>query len=102
MTPDRWVRYHQDDIDKLERHQRSRPVGDEHLIRGTAVPPVQEGAMKDLHTELADKYRELAPKIEKYKDSFLAGQLYDALEVIAIKHGAEQELKDWYFTEEVN
>jgi hypothetical protein len=68
-------------------------VGDEHLFRGSAVPPVQEGAMKDLHTELADKYRELAPKVEKYKDSFLAGQLYDALEAIAIKHGAELEFK---------
>jgi hypothetical protein len=52
-----------------------------------------EGAIKDLHTELADKYRELAPKIEKYKDSYLAGQLYDALEAIAIEHGAELELK---------
>jgi hypothetical protein len=52
-----------------------------------------EGAMKDLHTELAEKYRELAPKIEKYKDSYLAGQLYDALEAIAIGHGAELELK---------
>jgi hypothetical protein len=68
-------------------------VGDEHLFRGSAVPPVQEGAMKDLHTDLADKYRELAPKIEKYKDSFLAGQLYDALEAIAIEHGAELEFK---------
>jgi hypothetical protein len=54
---------------------------------------VHEGAMKDLHTELAEKYRELAPKVEKYKDSFLAGQLYDALEAIAIEHGAELELK---------
>jgi hypothetical protein len=54
---------------------------------------VAEGAMKDLHTELSDKYRELAPKIEKYKDSYLAGQLYDALEAIAIEHDAELELK---------
>ena len=54
---------------------------------------IAEGAMKDLHTELADKYRELAPKIEKYKDSYLAGQLYDALEAIAIEHGAELEFK---------
>jgi hypothetical protein len=54
---------------------------------------IHEGAMKDLHIELADKYQELAPKIEKYKDSFLAGQLYDALEAIAIEHGAELEFK---------
>ena len=93
MTPDTWARRHQDDINKLTAHQRPQPVGDEHLFRGSAVPPVQEGAMKDLHTELADKYRELAPSIEKYKDSFLAGQLYDALEAIAIEHGAELEFK---------
>ena len=63
-----------------------RPVApDAHLFH--------EGAMKDLHTELADAYRELAPKIEKYKDSYLAGQLYDALEAIAIEHGAELEFK---------
>jgi hypothetical protein len=61
------------------------------LIKGSET--VHEGAMKDLHTELAEKYNELAPKVEKYKDSFLAGQLYDALEAIAIEHGAELEFK---------
>jgi hypothetical protein len=61
------------------------------LIKGSET--VHEGAVKDLHTELAEKYRELAPLIEKYKDSFLAGQLYDALEAIAIEHGAELEFK---------
>jgi hypothetical protein len=54
---------------------------------------VHEGAMKDLYTELADKYRELAPKIEKYKDSYLAGELYDALEEIAARHGAMKEFR---------
>ena len=44
MSPDTWVRRHQDEINKLEAHQRPQPVGDEHLIRGTAVPPVAEGA----------------------------------------------------------
>lgn len=52
---------------------------------------VEEGAMKDLHTELADKYRELAPKIERHRDSYLAGELYDALEEIAARHGAIAE-----------
>jgi hypothetical protein len=52
-----------------------------------------EGAMKDLHTELADKYRELAPKIERYRDSYLAGELYDALEAIAIEHDAMAEFR---------
>jgi hypothetical protein len=61
------------------------------LIKGDQT--MHEGAVKDLHTELADKYRELSPSIEKYKDSYLAGQLYDALEAIAIEHDAELEFK---------
>jgi len=61
------------------------------LIKGSET--VHEGAIKNLHIDLADKYRELAPKIEKYRDSYLAGQLYDALEAIAIEHGAELEFK---------
>lgn len=47
----------------------------------------------DLNTELADKYRELAPKIERHRDSYLAGQLYDALEAIAERHGAMAEFR---------
>ena len=62
-----------------------------YLIKGGQT--VHEGAMSELHAELAEKYRELAPSIEKYKDSFLAGQLYDALEAIAVEHNAEQEFK---------
>jgi hypothetical protein len=61
------------------------------LIKGDQT--MHEGAVKDLHTELAEKYRELAPSIEKYKDSFKAGELYDALEAIAVEHGAELEFK---------
>jgi hypothetical protein len=94
MTPDTWARRHQNEINKLTAHQRPKPVGDEHLFRGSAVPhTVHEGAMSELHAELSEKYRELAPKIEKYKDSYLAGQLYDALEAIAIEHDAEHEFK---------
>jgi hypothetical protein len=52
-----------------------------------------EGVMKDLHTELADKYQELAPKIERHRDSYLAGELYDALEEIASQHGAMAEFR---------
>jgi hypothetical protein len=52
-----------------------------------------EGVMKDLHTDLADKYRELAPKIERHRDSYLAGELYDALEEIAAQHGAMAEFR---------
>lgn len=82
MTRTEWAKKNKEWTWQKER----QPVApDAHLFH--------EGAMKDLHTELADKYRELAPKIEKYKDSYLAGQLYDALEAIAIEHGAELEFK---------
>jgi hypothetical protein len=54
---------------------------------------LREGAMKDLYTELADKYQELAPKIERHRDSYLAGELYDALEEIAAQHGAIAEFR---------
>ena len=82
MTRTEWAKKNKEWTWQKER----RPVApDAHLFH--------EGAMKDLHTDLADAYRELAPKIEKYKDSYLAGQLYDALEAIAIEHGAELEFK---------
>jgi hypothetical protein len=42
---------------------------------------------------MAQIYHRLAPKIERYKDSFLAGQLYDELENYAELHGAETEFK---------
>ena len=42
---------------------------------------------------MAQIYSQLAPKIERYRDSFLAGQLYDELENYAELHGAEKEFK---------
>jgi len=54
---------------------------------------IAEGAMKDLHAELSDVYNRLAPSIERHRDSFKAGQLYDALEAVAEQHGAEAEFK---------
>jgi hypothetical protein len=47
----------------------------------------------DVKSGMARIYRRLAPKIEHYKDSFLAGQLYDELENYAELHGAEREFK---------
>lgn len=52
---------------------------------------LDEGAMSELHAELSDVYNKMAPGIEKYKDSFKAGQLYDALEAVAEKYGAGAE-----------
>ena len=37
-----WVKRHQDQVNKLTAHERSQPVGDEHLRYGSAVPPVAE------------------------------------------------------------
>jgi hypothetical protein len=54
--------------------------------------PVAE-TVTNVKAEMARVYRRLAPKIERYKDSFLAGQLYDELENIAELHGAEDEFK---------
>jgi hypothetical protein len=47
----------------------------------------------DVRAGMAQIYRRLAPKIERYRDSFLAGQLYDELENYAELHGAEREFK---------
>jgi translation initiation factor 2 alpha subunit (eIF-2alpha) len=54
---------------------------------------VEEGAMSNLHADLADVYNRMAPGIERNRDSFKAGQLYDALEAVAEQHGAEAEFK---------
>jgi hypothetical protein len=47
----------------------------------------------DVKAGMAEIYHRLAPKIERYRDSFLAGQLYDELENYAELHGAEGEFK---------
>jgi len=47
----------------------------------------------DVKSGMARIYRRLAPKIERHRDSFLAGQLYDELENYAELHGAEREFK---------
>jgi hypothetical protein len=52
----------------------------------------------DPRAGMAQIYRRLAPKIERYRDSFLAGQLYDELENYAELHGAEREFKQMMAT----
>jgi hypothetical protein len=65
----------------------------DHNYVGTVEDTVKEGVMSDLHLQFADVYDELAPGIEKHRDSFKAGQLYDALEAVAEKNGAVSEFK---------
>jgi hypothetical protein len=54
---------------------------------------LMQETVTDVRPLWADVYRRLAPKIERHRDSFLAGQLYDELENIAELHGAEGEFK---------
>ena len=65
----------------------------DHNYVGTVEDTVKEGVMSDLHLQFADVYDELAPGIEKHKDSVKAGQLYDALKLVAEKNGAVSEFK---------
>jgi hypothetical protein len=55
-------------------------------------PNVAE-TVTNVRAGMAEIYRRLAPKIERHRDSFLAGQLYDELENYAELHGAEGEFK---------
>jgi hypothetical protein len=63
------------------------------LDREAKASGINEGAMGSLHADLADVYNRMAPGIERNRDSFKAGQLYDALEAVAEQHGAEAEFK---------
>jgi hypothetical protein len=62
-------------------------------IAPTDIPEGMAETVTDTRVGMAQIYRKLAPKIERYKDSFLAGQLYDELENYAELHGAEREFK---------
>jgi len=68
----------------------------------TVAPTDMSEGMAETVTDpragMAKIYRKLAPKIERYKDSFLAGQLYDELENYAELHGAEKEFKQMMAT----
>ena len=63
------------------------------LDREARAKGITEGVMSNLHAELSDVYNRIAPGIERNRDSFKAGQLYDALEAVAEQHGAEAEFK---------
>jgi hypothetical protein len=54
---------------------------------------MSEGALDELHSDLNDKFNELAPKIEKYKDAEGAKNLYDELMSIAKGYGAQREFE---------
>ena len=59
----------------------------------TSQPQGVSETVENVRLGMAKIYRRLAPKIERHRDSFLAGQLYDELENYAELHGAEGEFK---------
>ena len=74
MSPDRWVRYHRDELDKLEAHQRPQPVGDEHLRYGSAVPPVQE-AEEQLDEKQDACYHKVKSRYKVWPSAYASGAL---------------------------
>jgi hypothetical protein len=62
------------------------------IVAKSDKPGVNE-TVENVRAGMAQIYRKLAPKIERHRDSFLAGQLYDELENYAELHGAEREFK---------
>jgi hypothetical protein len=75
------------DVDQAAVLQRRLDLDREAKAKGLAE------TVTNVKAGMADIYRRLAPKIERHRDSFLAGQLYDELENYAELHGAEGEFK---------
>lgn len=75
------------DVDQAAVLQRRLDLDREAKAKGLAE------TVTNVKAGMAEIYRRLAPKIERHRDSFLAGQLYDELENYAELHGAEGEFK---------
>jgi len=75
------------DVDQQAVQQRRLDLDREARAKGLAE------TVTNVKAGMAEIYRRLAPKIERHRDSFLAGQLYDELENYAELHGAEGEFK---------
>ena len=81
------------------RHPHNNGLGESIVEGGVMAPADAKPAVKtnanptSLNGKFAAVYNQLAPGIEKYRDSFKASQLYDALEDVAEKNGAMQEFK---------
>jgi hypothetical protein len=74
-------------VDQQAVLQRRLDLDQEAKAKGLAE------TVTNVKAGMAEIYRRLAPKIERHRDSFLAGQLYDELENYAELHGAEGEFK---------
>ena len=74
-----------------DEKEKDRVVARAMLQAITGQQGVAEGSTDELHADLSDKYNELAPGIEKYKDEKGADHLYKELLAIARHHGAERK-----------
>jgi hypothetical protein len=74
-------------VDQAAVQQRRLDLDREAKAKGVAE------TITDVKAGMAKIYHKLSPKIERNRDSFLAGQLYDELENYAELHGAEGEFK---------
>ena len=72
MDPDTWVRVHQDDVNKLTAHQQAQPVGDEHLRRGSAVPPVAEDQLDEKQDAC---YHKVKSRYKVWPSAYASGAL---------------------------
>jgi hypothetical protein len=61
---------------------------------GLGKEGMAEGAQDELYQELQDRYNELAPSIEKYKDKAGAERLYNELSAIAKQHGLVSQFRN--------
>jgi hypothetical protein len=75
------------EVDQAAVLQRRLDLDREAKAKGLAE------TVTNVKAGMGEIYRRLAPKIERHRDSFLAGQLYDELENYAELHGAEGEFK---------
>ena len=78
----------EDEADWLDNRAKK---GEKGVALAATKQGVTEGSTDELHADLSDKYNELAPGIEKYKDEKGADHLYKELLAIARHHGAERE-----------
>ena len=74
--------------------QTFKQLNEATLTPTPIAPNLEEGALDELYGELGDKYDELAPGIEKYKDEAGAERLYDELEAIAKQHGLISQFRN--------
>ena len=95
-----WVVYNGNKVKRFKSHDGAKAYAGKNggkvassEFYADKIQGVTESTMSNVHAAMADVYHRLAPGIERNRDSFKAGQLYDELENIAELHGIEPEFK---------